>query len=243
MAPPSAEPAPFSITIALPVYNERETLAAITGQAIEVLLALPNHPGEILIVNDGSTDESGAIGADLAQKHEKVRLVEHPRNLGFAAVQRACYENAACDWVFVLPADGQIDPNVLLDFLVLCADHDLILGVAQNAPERGLRRIVSRTYHAWARRLFALPKGDFGACLLVRRSLAVAVEHRSTTPVAMTELLLRIRARAGRIAFRNVTKHPRHAGKAKGALLHWQLFRILRDLLVLYKAFGRSSRV
>ena len=231
----------MDITMALPVFNEQETLEEVVVCALRVLESATGGGKEVLIVNDGSTDKTGSISRGLESRFPLVSLHEHPSNLGFAEAQRSCYRHAGFDWVFLVPADGQIDPTTLLDFIPHCRDHDLVLGVAGEAPERGLRRILSKTYHALVRRLFRLQLGDFGACLMVRRSLVQRIELRSVTPVAMTELVVRSIASGAKVAQVEVDKKPRLYGTAKGGRMLSKAPRILIDLAKLYFEVSREE--
>lgn len=222
-----------SVTIALPAFNEEASLEGVAAASLAALEASGAPEFEVLIVNDGSADATGRVARGLAADDPRVRLVEHGRNLGFAAAQRACYRNAAMDWIFLIPSDGQIDPAALRDFVPLCANNDLILGVTAGAPERGPRQALSGGYHALVNALFGLKLGAFGPCLMARRALVNELPLNCNTPVAMTELVVRARARGARIAEVAVEKGPRAHGAARGGrLLHltpqilFELFRL-----------------
>lgn len=220
--------------MALPVYNESQTVETIVLACLAVLERATTGFREVLLVDDGSDEPTAGILRDLAERLPNVRLFVHPLNRGFAAVQRSCYEQAQGEWVFLLPADGQIAPETLLDFLPLSPAHALVLGVAdKNSRDR---RFTSRFYHHLVRRLFSLPYGDYGACLLARRSLAAAVATSATTPVAMTALVVEAQRRGLPIAEVAVCKRPRQGGVSKGASVWRTAPTIALDLAVLYRA-------
>ena len=221
------------ITVALPAFNEEATLEPVVRGALDAIEAAATGGGEVLIVNDGSTDRTGAIARDLALSDARIHWIEHSRNLGFAEVQRSCFRFAAQDWIFLLPADGQIDPAAILDFIPLCENHDLLLGIVAQNPERGPRRFNSSAYHALVNRVFKLPYGAFGACLMVRRGLVQSLPLRARTPVLMTELVVRARAAGARIGEVQVVKKQRLHGVAHGGRVWRMLPRILIELAVL----------
>ena len=68
-------------------FNEAESLVAVISEIQEALEAL-ERPFEILVVNDGSTDETGSLGDSLAEEHAAVRVVHHRENQGLGEVYR-----------------------------------------------------------------------------------------------------------------------------------------------------------
>ena len=239
---PNVTPITQSITAALPVYNEQATLSDIVSRCLAALETATTGGREVLIVNDGSTDGSARIARELADQHPEVRVHEHGRNLGFAAVQKSCYRQARMDWIFLLPADGQIDPATVTDFLSLCASHDLLLGLAREDPERGLRRLWSQSYHAVVNAVFGLNFGAFGPCLMVRRELAQSVTLKSRTPVAMTELVVRATAAGAGIGTVSVHMTPRVQGAARGGRMLGRTPAIVAELAALYFDVHGKSR-
>ena len=204
------------ITVALPAYNEAATLEDVVARSLKALESATSGGAEVLVVDDGSTDQTGAVARELAALDSRVRVHSHPRNLGFAAAQKSCFRHAAMDWIFLIPADGQIDPDSLFDFLPRADKSDLILGVAARSPESGARALNSRIYHAAARLLLDLPQNNFGPCLMVRRSLVSGMALRSKTPVLMTELAAKAAASGAKISEVRVDKKPRRRGTALG---------------------------
>src|SRR5262249_50754185 len=153
--------------IALPVWNEVESLARLVGRSIATLARIsPDGTSEVLIVDDGSSDGSSELADRLAAEHAWVRTVHHPVNRGYADVQRSCYAHARCEWVFLLPADGQVDPEAVFALLRETRQADLVVGIPGPGSERP--RLSSIAYHAMAALLFGRrPWSGLGPCLLV----------------------------------------------------------------------------
>lgn len=222
------------ITVAMPAYNEEGALADTAARALAAAARATTGAVELLIVDDGSSDGTGRAAAELAAADARVRVHTHKRNMGFAAAQRACYRFASLEWVFLLPADGQVDPEALLDFIPLCGENDLVLGVTKGVSEPGFRGINSAAFHAVARALFDLPAKDFGACLMARRALADSFKYISTTPVAMTELVVRAKAAGANVGCVDVVKRERTHGRAKGGRMLASAPRIMFELAALF---------
>jgi len=79
-----------SLSIFFPMYNERETVERVVDKAIQVLKTLVDDY-EVVIVDDASRDGSGQIADELARQSPQVRVVRHPRNLGYGAALRTVF--------------------------------------------------------------------------------------------------------------------------------------------------------
>ncbi len=109
------------ISVVIPVLNERDSLPALYAEIAGVARA-GQLDLEILFVDDGSTDDSWQIIADLAREHEQVHGIRFRRNFGKAAALSAGFHTARGDIIFTLDADLQDDPAEIPRFLALLKD-------------------------------------------------------------------------------------------------------------------------
>lgn len=139
---------PISLTVCVPAHNEAPTLR----ESVEDLLA-ELQPAvqrlDIVIVNDGSVDGTGAIADALAAEHAAVRVLHHPRNIGFGLTYQDGLAAATGEYFTWFPADhenlaaelvqavGAVKPGVLVTTQHVDTD-----------PRSWRRRILSRTYTA-----------------------------------------------------------------------------------------------
>lgn len=96
----------MKLSVVMPVYNERATLR----EAVRRVLAVPIEI-ELLCVDDGSSDGSREILAELEQKHSQIRGLLQPRNIGKGAALRRGFQEATGDFVIIQDADLEYDPS------------------------------------------------------------------------------------------------------------------------------------
>jgi len=100
-----------TLSVVVPCYNEQATL----GSCIQGLLEIQddNLTLEIIVVDDGSSDDSIGVAQALCARHQEVRLLEHEKNMGKGAALRTGFEQATGDFVAVQDADLEYEPQDL----------------------------------------------------------------------------------------------------------------------------------
>ena len=232
------------VSITIPAYDEIESLTSAVDEARDAVSRLSDPTdGEVLIVDDGSRDGTGALADDLAARHGNVRVVHHATNQGFSGAMMTCFREAAGDLVFLAPADGQIAMSELERFLAFGPSIDVVVGLRDRRADRLHRTFLSVGFHTLARALFALPYREFSSAFLFRRSLLAAMSFVSSPRGAtlLPEVLARARSRGAAIATIVVTHLPRRAGRAKGGQLSVAL-RTLVDLARVAVIVRRQER-
>jgi len=140
------------LSVLIPVYNERKTLADIIDKVLAVQLPAPMQGLEIVAVDDGSTDGSREILAQLAARDPRVRLILHENNMGKGAAIRTAIREARGDIAVFQDADLEYDPNeygkLLAPILIKGADVVYVSRFASSEYRR-----VLFFWHSLANRL------------------------------------------------------------------------------------------
>ena len=235
--PPSAH----SLSLFFPCWNEEATVEPLTRKAAEVLDRIGGDY-EIIIVDDGSIDRTGAIADRLATENGRIRVVHHPVNRGYGAALQSGFRAATKELVFYTDGDGQFDLDELPPLLPLISRFDIVSGYRINRQEGIIRKFNAFCWGQLVRLLFDLPYRDIDCAFkLYRRSLFDRMELLSTGALIDTEILARARRKGAAITQVGVHHYPRIAGKATGARLS-VILRAFRELLKLRKQIVRSDR-
>ncbi len=141
-------PAPVAnlLSLVIPVYNERESLAALRDE-IEAATRPLNRELEILFVDDGSRDGSWDAIRELAAKDPRVHGLRFRRNFGKAAALNAGFARAAGDVVMTLDADLQDDPKEIPRFLAEVQKVDVVSGWKQVRHDPWHKVFPSRVFN------------------------------------------------------------------------------------------------
>src|ERR1051325_8598779 len=127
-----------SLSVVFPAYNEAANIRAVVEDAYRTLPKLAPI-FEIIVVNDGSKDNTGEICDDLAEQFSNVRVVHHPRNRGYGAALKSGINLARYDLIFFTDADRQFDLNEVAGLLEQSDSYDIVAGYRarrQDPPHR-----------------------------------------------------------------------------------------------------------
>jgi len=145
----------------MPAYNEAENLVEVipaTARALEEL----GRSWEILIVDDGSTDGTRSVMADL--RSTNVRYIRLRRNAGKSAALSVGLEQVQGAYVVLMDADGQDDPTELGKLLAALDDgFDLATGRRAVRNDRFVKRNTSKVYNGVTAKVTGVPGKDFNS--------------------------------------------------------------------------------
>jgi glycosyltransferase involved in cell wall biosynthesis len=203
-----------SVSCTVMAYNEEETLDEAVGDVHRALAALTDRPFEILIVDDGSTDRTAAIGRDLETRYPEARLIRHGRNMGPGSAILTGIRNSVKDVICFHAADQQLEFAQVAGFIPLLDDHDLVIGSRSGRPGyTSMRLLASHTYITLAHALFGLREyDDFNFLYLYRRELFDGMPIESDGVFMCTEVLVRALDKGARVAKVTAECKPRKAG-------------------------------
>ena len=214
-----------SISVFFPAYNDAPSIAALVEAAFEVLRARADDY-EMIVVNDGSQDNTGEVLNALATRFAPhMRVVTHEVNRGYGGALRSGFEAATKDLVFYTDGDGQYDVRELHKLLDLMTPATgLVNGykLERNDPQH--RIFIGTVYNAFARTLFRIKIKDVDCDFrLVRRDIVNRLNLTSTSGTICVELVRKLELSGCQVVETGVHHYRRLHGRS-------QFFRI-RSLL------------
>ena len=136
----------FSLTIVVPAYNEKDNIKGTITNLIKILHDC-NVDWELILVDDGSMDETGSICDLLAKENMQIKVIHHDCNMGIGRCFRDGVKAATKDVITWIPADGENDFSELFKYFLLLEHVDIIVPYVVNIGVRSWgRRLLSAVY-------------------------------------------------------------------------------------------------
>lgn len=225
MAGPVQQVSRPCLSVVMPAYNEEGAIEAAVAEVREHVL--DRVPGaELVVVNDGSRDRTGALLDALAAADPRVRPL-HQANGGHGAALRAGLDAARGDYLFLLDSDRQIPLDRFLDAWELAhAGHDGVFGVRRRRHDPRLRLVLTRVIHAVLRLLLGVTVRDANVPYKLVRREAWQAARADIPPgtLAPSLFLAAWMQRHGRpIAELDVTHRERSTGVV--SIRRWKLLK------------------
>ncbi|TNE51399.1 MAG: glycosyltransferase [Deltaproteobacteria bacterium] len=172
------EPKGITYSVVIPVYNEEGSVLELHREVKAVLQEL-EKPYEIIFVNDGSTDQTGALLSDLAQNDAETRYFSFTTNFGKAAAYNAGFHAIRGQFVITLDGDLQDDPHEIPRMLeTLHEGFDLVVGWKQGRfDNEPLKAMPSRVFNRIKTSLFGLKLHDSNCGFRVMRRAVAKSLH------------------------------------------------------------------
>ncbi|GAA4327651.1 glycosyltransferase family 2 protein [Mucilaginibacter gynuensis] len=138
-----------TISIIIPAFNEASNIGALLISLFKVLQPI-RHEFEVIIINDGSTDNTAAIVAELALSYGNLYLIDFSRNFGQQKALRAGYDHAKGDAVICIDADLQNPPELIADMIEKWENgYEVVLCKRRKGKQQAgyFKEITSRLFY------------------------------------------------------------------------------------------------
>ena len=229
---------PLSISVFFPCYNEQDNVEQTTQRAVEVLEGL-GADYEIILVDDGSADQTGVRADAIAAGNNRVRVVHHAHNMGYGAALQSGIRAAKKKLVFFTDGDGQFDIGEIKLFLPLIEQNDIVCGYRLDRKDPFIRKLNGWMWTRLVNLLFGMNIRDIDCAFkLFRAEVFQGMTMSSEGALISAEILARATRGGFRIAEVGVHHYPRKAGKQTGA----KLTVILRAFKELFKLYNRIRK-
>jgi glycosyltransferase involved in cell wall biosynthesis len=221
------------LSVFFPAYNDGGTIASLVITSIKVAAALTDD-FEVIVINDGSTDDTAKILDELARLYpDRVRVVHHDTNRGYGGALRTGFATARKDFVFYTDGDAQYDPaEMALLWEKMTADVDWVNGWKISRSDPLHRIVIGRLYHHYVKLLFGLRVRDVDCDFrLMRRRIFDVVRLEKNSGVICLEMMKKFQDAGFRVA-----QHPvHHYHRAHGQSQFFNFRRVVRTLIDVHK--------
>lgn len=162
--------AAVAISVVVPVFNERENIRLLYDATVRVLGSL-GRPFEIIYVNDGSTDGSEAVLAEVAGSDARCKVINFRRNHGQTAAIMAGFDYARGEIVIPMDADLQNDPaDIPMLIEKLAEGYSVVSGWRKERHDAAVTRTLPSKAANWLiSRVSGVPLHDYGCTLKAYR--------------------------------------------------------------------------
>ncbi|MDT8447115.1 MAG: glycosyltransferase family 2 protein [bacterium] len=182
----------LSLSVIMPALNEENNIEKSVRNALN---AIDDYKidGQVVVVNDGSSDRTQEIATNLQAQDDRVKVVTHEKPWGFGASFWDGVDHATKDHVVLLPGDNENDPWEILMYSPLLEHVDIVIPFVYNKEVRSTyRRILSFVYRMVVNVTFRTNLNYTNGTVLYNRSILMQLPHRSNSFFFQTDILIRL---------------------------------------------------
>jgi glycosyltransferase involved in cell wall biosynthesis len=219
------------LSLVMPAHNESENLRWLLPHVKEVLPRIAVR-FNVVIVDDGSTDGTGALAMSMA--HElgmDLKVVRHERKSGYGAAVGDGLRAADLEYTAFTDADGQLDVADLTLLVPLLKDADLVAGWRLTREDPAFRSVISNVFNRLVLATFRIPVKDVNCALkIIHTEMLRRFDLRSKSALINAELYWKVQEHRGRYVQVGVPHHPRRMGRRSGGRLI-PILRAMKELV------------
>lgn len=210
----------YSLSVVMPAYNEEVAIAGMVHDVVDVLSLWTTwiEDFEVIVVDDGGYDRTGAILDTIAASQPRVRVIHHAVNQGYGAALVSGFDAATKELVFFMDSDGQFDIRELERFFPLLEEHDAVIGYRAQRQDTWVRKANAWGWKILVGMVFGVYVRDVDCAFkLYPTAFFRAVPLETRGAMINTEILYKF-GRAGYTFTQVDVRHlPRRGGSATGA--------------------------
>ncbi|PJE67421.1 glycosyltransferase family 2 protein [Candidatus Shapirobacteria bacterium CG10_big_fil_rev_8_21_14_0_10_40_9] len=224
------------LSVFFPTYNDEKTIGGLVGETFEILPSIAQKY-EVIVVNDGSTDNTGLVLENLAQKYKNLKIITHSKNRGYGGALKSGFENVLGDFVFYTDGDGQYDVGELPKLVEKMGEGiDLVNGYKIKRSDSLLRIISGQIYTLLVRLLLGIRFANINCDFrLFRRGILDKITLTRNSGAICAEMLAKIQKEKGVIISVPVHHYPRKFGTSQFFKPEKILKTILDDIWLWWK--------
>jgi glycosyltransferase involved in cell wall biosynthesis len=202
------------ISLVIPVYNEADNIQKAVQDGLKVLPGLDSD-FEIIIIESGSTDDTGAVTDRLAAANDRVKVIHQGAKLGLGSALKAGFGAARYASIFYIDGDNPFRMEEFARGFPLLREADIVCGYRTNRQDTAVRALYSKAFNLLMRVLFGVKARDTQIGFkLLRKSVFERVQLTTDSMFIDAELLIKAQKAGYRIAELGVEYLGKPSGKS-----------------------------
>lgn len=180
----------MELSIVIPAYNDSISVVKLVEEVDRIIAKITKFY-EILVVDDGSKDDTKKVILDLAKKYKKLKPLFHEKNKGYGEALKTLYSNSKGDFIINLPGDNQIPASNILKFIKAPENIDIVIGYRKKRMDSNLRKIYSFIYNIILSIISGKRVHDVDSAKRISRRLLNNIKLKYDNSFRDTELVLK----------------------------------------------------
>lgn len=227
---------PVAISVFFPCYNDRKTIGTLIRNSQKVLEGITSD-FEIIVVDDGSEDESRKVLKLLKGKFSRLRLVFHKRNKGYGGALKSGFKAARKEFVFYMAGDGQYDVRELTKLVAkMNKNIDVVSGFKIKRRDPWYRLIIGKLYYYFVKFAFNLRVCDINSDFrLIRKTALDSISLETTSGAISVELVRKLQHSGYKFVEVGIHHYPRLYGRSQ----FFNIRRVSKTLFDLIKLWWK----
>jgi len=209
-----------SASIFFPAYYDEQNIHFVVKDADELLKNI-SKKYEIIIINDGSPDNTGKVAENLKTIYPNLKVIHHNENKGYGATLKTGFLNSQFDYVLYSDGDNQYNIREFTRFLPFLENSDVVAGYVIEKALSNKRKLQSIIFNNLIWILFFIKFKDINCSMKVFKSKVLdSIEIKSDSAFIDAEIIIKLKNKGFPISQVNVTHKPRLKGVAGGSKLN-----------------------
>lgn len=225
-----------NISFIIPVYNEEQNIANVLRHLHEVLDQYPRWNSEVIVIEDGSKDNTKMVILNESKKYPSIQLILHEQNKGYTTSLKDGIAKARGRFLMYVGADEEFDCTELPSFIepLLNDQADVVLGVRwQRNAYQLFRFFISVIYIFFLNYLFKLRVNDYNWSQAWSKDLLNRIELKSNSLFVLPEII--IKAHDLKLRIKEVPSNHRGRQHGKSSLNMKIMGKALLDALFFWR--------
>lgn len=227
-----------TLTISIPAYNDAASLPSIVQDYISIRHQII-LPSKLLIINDGSSDNTNEVMQSLMQQYDCIEYIDYINNRGFGITIKEVITAPTSEWILFISGDNQFPVSNILTMQQYIENHDFIIGRRINRNDTWRRILQSKLYNGMISLFFGVKIRDVNSIIMIKKSLVDTLQLQSKSAFIHAEIFLNSVINGAKYVEVPIQHHARLHGEGSGG--KWQIiFPTIKELFY-YKFVHKTN--